>query len=35
MFSDGLSKSGSFKNKYIKKAYDDYGLEYLNFQRGY
>jgi|TARA_R100000084_G_C4655751_1_gene152825 hypothetical protein len=35
MYSDGLSKSGSFDNKYIKKAYDDYGLEYLNFQRGY
>jgi hypothetical protein len=35
MFSDGLSKSGKIDNKYIKKAYDDYGLEYLNMQRGY
>jgi len=35
MYSDGLSKSGKFDNKYIKKAYDDYGLEYANYQRGY
>jgi hypothetical protein len=35
LYKDGLSKSGKFDNKYIKKAYEDYGLDYANYQRGY
>jgi hypothetical protein len=35
LFKDGLSRTGKFDNKYIKKAYDDFGLEYLNYGRGY
>jgi len=35
MFKDGLSRTGKFDNKYIKKAYDDFGLDFLNYKRGY
>jgi hypothetical protein len=30
-----LDKTGKFDNKYIKKAYEDFGLDYANYQRGY